>query len=636
MPTNTVQISSEKLTDVNWIYAWFDNTIDEITSNLNTIKNEYPNTDSTKKIFIDYNDILDFKIKETYNTLMKLHILVLETPISFYKKYHGPFKKEIGKGPFEEVKREVTYTSESFLTQLKSLIDISIKFGFALATINNSITIPMVDSLGLLDTAHKKIGRMRNVWRIIKPSGYFSNYINNKKSLFEVQNYRDVIIHEGYIPLQISASINEGEVFFRYKIPKVKGKRGKRSISNTEFIDIIQFTREKFFLVLTIISKFSNKQFTTEIKQKHLNELLKFPHTDVTEILRITSIKGKLGEDYFKNKEKLDEYLVANKIDPSELIEYKKSIHEYKSKFRSSVDTTEYVDYVPMDNFEVYKVRMKHEMDGKIFSENESYHLRKYGTTYETFDKIANSEKIINHLKGFGLIYVIDGNEKRFGPLENDLKELIFHLLNLNQEKWTIQLSIEKYVHPISEVEEARKKIHGDKYDEFTKKEAKDLKNELEHYEKWKKDPYYDHGPQQIVDQKDVVQNEIHPQDYLDESKVGFVNWRKNKIIRADTGKTEQLLPPKPAGLNETIERLIKDCNKRWKKKPHNFTNDQIRHMKKDKKDYERKIEETKKDFKSVLRKHSKLKPILKLINNDIYLNKVNYNSKNPGLYSSL
>ena len=83
----------------------------------------------------------------------------------------------------------------------------------------------------------------------------------------------------------------------------------------------------------------------------------------------------------------VDEFLIANKIDPSELIEYKKSLHEYKSKFHSSVDTTEYVDYVPMDNFEVYKVRMKHEMDGKIVSESESYSLRKHTTNIETFEK---------------------------------------------------------------------------------------------------------------------------------------------------------------------------------------------------------------------------------------------------------
>jgi len=636
MVVKTIPISSEKLKDVNWIYAWFDSTIDGITSNLNTIKKEYPNNDPIKKIFDEYNDIIDFKIKKTYNTLMKLHILKLETPISFYKKYHGPFKKEIGKGPFEEVKREVTDTLESFLTQLKSLIDISIKFGFLLVTVNNSSRIPMIDSLGYLDQAHRINGNRRSAWPVIKPSGYFSGFINNKKSLFEIQNCRDVIIHEGYIPLQLSASINEGEVFFRYKIPKVRGRRGRRRISDTEFIDIIQFTREKFYLVLSIISKFTDMQFTANIKQKHLKELLKYPHTDVAEILRKISIKGKLGENYFKNKEKLDKYLIEHDIHPSELIEYKKSIHEYKSKFSSSVDTTEYVDYVPMDNFEVYKVRMKHEMDGKIFPDDESYHLRKHAT-HETFEKIPNSEKIIEHLKGCGLIYVVDDNEKRFGPLEKNLKELIYHLLHLNQNKWTIQLSIHKYEKYLPEVEEVIKKIHGKKYLKDMKKETEGFERELGWYELWKKEPYYNHKPQQIVDQKNKVLNEIYPQDYLDESKVNFVNWRKNKIIRADTRKIEQLMPPKPSvGLQETIEQLIKACNKRWKKKPPNFTNVQIRRMKRDKKDYEQKIEETKKDYKSVLRKYSKLKQILKLINGDIYLDKVNYSTKNPGLFSSV
>jgi len=628
-------ISSEKLKDVNWIYAWFDSTIDKICSNLSTINNEYTNNDPIKKILVENQDILDFKIKQTYNTLMKLHVLTIETPVSFYKKYHGPFKKEIGKGPFEEVKRDVTYTLESFLTQLKSLIDISIKFGFVLATINNSTNIPMVDSLGLLDNAYKKNGRVRNVWSIIKPSRYFSDYIDNRKSLFEVQNYRDVIVHEGYIRLRISASINEGEVFFRYKIPKVGKRKRRRTISETEFFDIIQFTREKFFLVLSIISKFSNKLFTKEIKQKHLKELLKYPHNDVAEILRITSIKGKLGEDYFRNKEELDEYLVANKIHPSELIEYKKSIHEYKSKFDSSIDTTEYVDYVPMENFEVYKVKMKHEMDGKIVLDSESYHLRKHTTTYETFKKISNYEKIIEHLKGCTLIYVLDVDEKRYGPLENDLKELIYHMLSLNQEKWTIQLDVHKYEKYLPEVEEAFKKIHGKKYVKVGKKHDEDFERELGWYEQWKKDPYADYGPQIIVDQNDKELKKILPHDYLDESKVKFVNWRKNILIRHDTGRSERLTPTGP-GLTEWIEEFIKICGKRWKQKPHNHTDVSIKRLKKHKKEYELQIENTKKDFKKILKKYSKLKPILQLINADIYLDKINYNSKHPGLYSSM
>lgn len=628
-------VSSEKLNDLTWIYAWFDNTIDEIISNISTVKNEYSRSDHIGKKITEYEGILDFKIKETYNTLMKLHVLSLETPIGFYKKYYGPFREELGKGPFEEIKREFTYSLESFLTQLKSLIDLSIKFAFEISNVTLTGNALPVDSLGMLIKSHKNQGRQRNTWQIIKPTNFFPDYISNQKGLLEIQNYRDVIVHEGYIPLQISASMEKGEIFFVYKIPKIKGKARNRTVSNVDFINVVEFSRKKFFLVLFIISKLSNKLFTKEIKQNHLKELLKYEHIDIAEILRKMSVKGKLSDKWFKNLKQVNEYLINNKIHPEELIEYKKTVREDKHKIRSSIftDSFEWIDYVPINGLEFYKTINKHERDGKIITNSESYHLR--NLEQDAYTKIKDSDNILKHLQGCGLLYGANVGNRKFGYLERDLKELIYHLLNLNQDKWTIQLTIHRYIKHIDEVEDTLKKIHGKKYPEIKQKEEEDHLRQKEEYEKWKKDPYYNVQPQSVVDKNNKVLTRIFPHDYLDESKVNFVNWRKNVIIRHDSGISEQLLKP-GSGLKETIEKLIEHCSKRWKKKQFDFTDHELRYLKKNKKRYEKNIKETKQNFKSQLRKYSKLKPILKLINSDIYSEKIDFNAKHPGLYSSL
>jgi hypothetical protein len=625
-------ISSEKLNDLSWVYTWFDNTIDEIISNMSTVKNEYVQSDPIKKKFIEYERILDFKIKETYNTLMKLHVLSLETPIGFYKKYHGPYRDEIGKGPFEEIKREFTYTLESFLTQLKSLIDLSIKFGFEISNVVLPRNVLPIDSFGLLVQSRKNTGRQQNTWQIIKATNFFPDYISNKSGLFEIQNYRDVIVHERHIPLQISTLMNKGEISFSYSIPKIKGNRKKRTVSEAELIDVIEFSRAKFFLVLTIILNLTNKFFTKEIKQQHLIELLKYNHNDIAKILCKMAVKGKLGEKWFKDKDDVNAYLLKNNIHPEELIEYTKTIRE--NKRHSSIDITEWIEYVPINGLEFYKVKSKYESNGKVITDSESYHLRILDLDQETYTKINDSDNILKHLQGCGLAYRISTDDKKFGPLEKDLKELIYHLLTLNQNKWTIQLAIHKYIEHLDEVEQVIGIIHGENYLERKKTETESILAEMERYEKWKKDPYYDQRPQEIIDNEKNVLNKIYPHDYLDEVKVNFVNWRKNVIIRHDTGVSEQLLSPK-TGLTEIIEKLIGHCSKRWKKKPHNYTDRELKRLKKDKKIYQKNIQDAKQNFRIQIRKYSKLKPILKLINADLYSEKIDYTVKHPGLFSS-
>lgn len=626
----------KKLNDVTWTYSWFDVTTDKIISNIFTIKNDLKKTSRKYKILNNYEDILNFKIKGVYDSLMKIHSLQTDTTSKFYRKYHGPFRDEIGKGVFEEIKREITYALESFLTKLKSLIDLSIKFAFQMATMNNP-TQRTIDSLEKLNRLHTN----RNseiLWNTLKSTHYFSDFIKQRSSLNHLKNYRDIIIHEGYLKIRISNSITNGEILFQYKIPLVKRNQIDKKISRTNYLDIIPFSRRYFYEILDILEKFVNRLFDKTIKELHLKELLKFDHDNTVKILCKMSARGNLGEDYFPTKAKLNKYLLDNEIDPDELIEYNKTIHESKSKRFDDHSTTTYVNYVPIKGLAVYSVESIDRISGKEIKDRISFHIQHHESFDEEYSKIKHYDKILKHLQGYGLIYTSQTKEKRIMPLENDLKKLIYHLLNLNQDKWTIQLMIHKYINPLTAVEDWFKLSYGNKFEEHMKKDEEEHKPELERYGKWKKDPYYDEKPITTTNQKGITLNTISYQDYKQERKLNFVNWYRNKIIRFDTKKEEALYPMFPVNYftKNEIDELIKFCKQRWNKKPYNFTYNKLLTLKKDKKQYEKNISQTKQDFKNSLFKYRKLKLFLKLINTDIYTNQINYNVKHPGLYASV
>ncbi|MGI0046434.1 MAG: hypothetical protein ACREBB_04510 [Nitrosotalea sp.] len=617
--------AEKKLQDVNWVYSWFDSALDEIISSLFTLKKEYTKKSNPKKheIFDEYADILSFKLKEVYDTVMELHNLILDTSIRFYRKHHGPFRDQLGEGIFEEVKRNVTYSLESFLTQMKSLIDLSIKFSFLLATVNTPTTEHEVDSLGNFDHAHRSIKGFNNTWNIIKKSHFFSDFVTFKLDLFKIQNFRDLIVHESYLRLQILPSLNNGEISFRYKMPRVSGNKRQRKISKISYIDVIEFSREAFYLILSILVKLAKKLFDSSIKKKHASDLLKLPHGYTMEILRKMAKKGKTAEKMFLSKRELKKFLKLHKIDPSELVEYKTENHEFKSKFSDWIDKTEFIHFAPINGIEVYKVRSLHGRPNDTKMDKWNYGILKTTTEEEDYSKIPQSKKILSHLQGCGLVYSSSNNPNTYGLLREDLNNLISEFEHINMIKWS-SIQIEEVFHiraPNSEEIEVLKKIHGDKYKEELKRLEEKRKGVYDEYLKWKRDPWRVYGPMIIEDQNHNVLNRIHARDFKEEEKLGFVNWNANRHVITDPVTLQKTtIPLVPNEIDpDWLQALIKDCKKKWKRGPYNYLNNTKREINKHKKEYAVKVEKIKTENKNVIKRYAFLKPILKLINYDVY-----------------
>ena len=83
----------------------------------NKLQDEFVTLNDKKKfsIFKENTNSLLFKLKESYDKIMSTHETIHNTTFLFDKKYHGPFREEIGGAFFNESRRKIVYEFESYL-----------------------------------------------------------------------------------------------------------------------------------------------------------------------------------------------------------------------------------------------------------------------------------------------------------------------------------------------------------------------------------------------------------------------------------------------------------------------------------------------------------------------------------------
>ncbi len=216
------------LSEVKAAYSNYDRSYDWVLSNISKLRDDFKEMgDNRSGLFTKYYPVIRFKLQQVYNSLMDLHDLALNTTIGYYRKYHGPYREELGAGLFNDVKREFLDIFESFLTKLKTLIDIFIKFAFEVGNYSGTSKKNVDSYESLLKVETKKTDKENaERWNVISSSKLFEEFLQNKSSIDEVKNYRDYFIHHGSIDLTIETKMLEGFVHFNYRMPIIR-KTGK-------------------------------------------------------------------------------------------------------------------------------------------------------------------------------------------------------------------------------------------------------------------------------------------------------------------------------------------------------------------------------------------------------------------------
>jgi len=624
--------TGKKLNDISWSLGWFDFALDVIASNLITLKEEFPAIDPARgKTFSDFHDIIQFKSAELYSTLMKIEELVIGTTQAFYKKYHGPFREEVAGSVLADVERSLIYSFESFLTQYKSLLDISIKFAFTLCSMGQKLKGRIDSFEKLMKTIDEK---EEPYYKTINDSGLFPDFIAERAELLDIKNYRDYVIHHAFLSSEKVVEGIGGHLFFKYWLPTLVQKgRGEYTVDTNSRIQLDYFCRKKLYVLFTILVRLTDSLFTDNIKEPHI-KALKDENPELVKQVLVRIARKEMFADRIMQEDELRTFLTRKGIDFGEFVEESRhSERQYEGwKSHDGKDMSyslERVSYRPVGKVRMFKTSYVYDRDWKPPVEHKPrYGVIVAGISVEDFvSGCPDIVRVLNHLRGCGIVYVSSfQGTPRYASIREDLKGLILNLSNLSQFKWSlIQIPEMQYFRPRTlEETESTRTILGKDADEFLRKEDQDRERIQDEYRKWKEQPeHYHERLLEIVSGDRVVQRISH-REFVAEKKQEFVNWKSNKVIhlnvKADGSidRVEMRLVPDEMFSDKMLNEIIAKCQETWKEEPKHFLDLMKESLERDKKLYEEDVERFKRHFADVIEKYHYLKPVFASIDKDV------------------
>jgi hypothetical protein len=630
MPTDPE--TEKNLNDISWSLGWFDFALDVIASHLTTLKEELLAIDPARaKVFSDFYDVIRFKSSELYSTLMKIEELVLGTTEAFYKKYHGPFREEAAGSVLADAERSLIYSFESFLTQYKSLLDISIKFAFALCSVGQKLPRRIDSFERLVKTIDAK---REPYYKIVNDSALFSKFDDERGELQDIKNYRDYIIHHAFLSPEKAAQGVGGHLFFKYWLPTLTQKGGGEYTADTSSQTRLDFfCRKKLYVLFTILVSLTDTLFTDQIKEPHIKALKREDPELVKQIL-VRIARKEAFADRIMNEGELRAFLALRGIDFGEFVEQSRHSERQSDGMKSHDGRDmsyllEKVSYKPVGNVRIFKTSYVYDRDWKPPTELEpTYGVVVTGVSVEDF--VSGSQdigRILKHLRGCGLVYTSSyQGAARYASMREDLKGLILSLSDLSQFKWvTIQIPEMKYFRPRTPEEtENIRRILGEGADEFLRKEDQERERIQDEYRKWKEQPkHYHEGPLEIESSSRIVQRIFH-RDFEAEKKQDFVNWKTNKIVHLNVKKdgaldrVEMQLLPDEMFTEMKLGELITKCQEIWKEEPTHFLDMMEEFLKRDKQQYEEDVKKARARIADIVAKYDYLKPVFASINKDV------------------
>jgi hypothetical protein len=598
----------ENLQNPEWTFDKFDSYYDQIIGNLAWLKKDFATRqDNREKIISKFELTIKFRLEQVYENIIHIHELVSSTLINRYKKYYGPFKEELGVGTFNEMRRHIVNSFESFLTELKSLLDILVQFSRDLSSSNSSSVPTKIDSFGSLiySFTHEKGFKHSPT---VQKRGLFYEIIENKEALSECNDYRDYIIHHGNIEISLYTDNEHGNTTFSYLMPTIK-KSGKKSYTKNEdkMVDLLHFSKEKLYLIIVIISNIIDKLFDDSSKQAHISALEKFDPKNLGNVLTRLGLK-KIRYDRLFDETQLKEFLGSRKIKFDELVEEKRVSQRWgeSKQMKKRLQGKDYSHLVThvfyrLGKIEVMKTFSTYDRDFRPNSvERVTYAVREQGISSTDMENIENSDKILEHLRAAGLVFANESSgSHRYISTKDELDYVVNKLLHLRDYKWSfIQILEMQYFRKRTEEEtEVTKEILGKSAEEHLRKEDINRDNTMAEYKKFKEEQSI---PPAIVIEGKVKRFKtiIKFEQWKYEKRSRYRNWKKNLIVinPSDTNPRFKRLIPKKYFDNEFLTYAIHACKRRFSPKLHSI--DIFRKsLRRDKIKYNRMIVETRSDI---------------------------------------
>jgi hypothetical protein len=459
--------------------------------------------------------------------------------------------------------------------------------------------------------------------------------MTDRVELQDIKNYRDYIIHHAYLNQQKVAEGVGGHIFFKYSLPTLT-QRGTReyTVDVKSQIQLDVFCRRKMFLLFNILATLTNSLFTDQIKEPHIKALQGENPEPIKQVLAKLAAKEALA-DRVMHEDELRAFLRQKGIDFGELVEESKHLERQHEGIKSydGHDMSylmEKIAYAPIGNVRVFKTCYVYDREWKPPTEDKpTYGVTVAGVSLEDFiSGSADIGRIMNHLKGCGIVYVSKlKGVPRYASVKDDLKALVLSLMNLTQIKWMmIQIPEMKYFRTRTPEEtEQTKTALGASAEEYLKKEDQDRERLQREYQEWKRQPEHFYSePLDVMREKTVVQRISH-RDFVAEKKQNFANWKSNKITQFLTrqdGKVDELesqLLPNDMFNEEMLGKIIAKCEETWKEPPRHFLEYEEESVRMHKQLYADDVKKAKEQFADVIKRYEYLKPVFTIMNKDVF-----------------
>ncbi len=654
----------KRLNDFLWALEAIDRQLDKTGSLFQRlISLEGSKANLIKK----YEETITFKIKQIYHLLLSIEENIHSSSFDFYKQYYGIFKNS---NKYLEIKGlTLSYQFETFLMQTKTLIDIFLKFIWEFKLQN---TIGKIDSfekisnkmetLLLGDKNSNKYKKAKDTIEKLKKTGFLKHFFNNYESFYSLKNYRDYIIHRGVIRQEKSVSkANERYIQYEYWLPSLKKSGDNYDINPNLQQRLEYFCKLKFLEILSAINETLLLLIDPEIIKKVKEDIKNTSPETVKTVLLNVAKKGIWADKILLNEQQLREYLEGRGYKGRDLIvdfieeeKIDKSLKSYDNKDMSSILERTY--FKPLDYVNIYKIKHKYSKDYPLknpYSLDETYSIVDFSFSIKEIAYDSEEiKKLIDNLIILGKIIRLYKEDERYLLIDEDLKILIATLRNLAQFKWTfIQHPQMSYFRKrkSSEIKNTKEILGADAENYMKKEDIERKKIQLEYkdynkrqkewklfrkkhklevknfspsdinYKKireninsspmseiidtWQKE-YYGDGYIRLADKDGKIVDGIDLLDYLHQLNTNFKDWKE----KFDSKK---------------FNEIKKICRKEFHRRKEHYLDLRKRWLEASKKKYLQMIAEEKERFKEIIPKYSYLRLALKLINNDLYIKKI-------------
>lgn len=431
----------KEINKLDWYLIAVSREIDKVSAMFERIKSlggKY------KKITSKYEKLISFKLKQAQQISMSIEEDIFNSSFDLYKQHYGLFKNK--NALLEEREIKLSYEFESFLTQLKTILDLVFKY---LGELELNKKIGRIDSFEKITREFEKMkisNKGNHDYRKaeaeinkMKKEPILKEIFRNLQTLYEIKNYRDYIIHHGNIVQDKYISPKERYLEYNYGLPKLTRSKSGYRINDKSTRRLDYFCRlkllEEIYLIWITLSKIIDKSKIEEIQKK----FSEYSSSDVKTVLKFVGRKLLFNDRSMIEENELKKILNKKNFNFNELI-VEQSRTERMSEGSKSVDGKDMSHLIkrtlfkPIGYLQVNKIEYIYDRD---WIPPEQIGIR-YGIVDWSFDlkNLTKKQKeIINLFIQLGLVIYLK-EEDRYTLIDKDLEKFIASLISLSQLKW--------------------------------------------------------------------------------------------------------------------------------------------------------------------------------------------------------